>query len=228
MIDNREEILVVGDVHGVLTPLRKVLAYAFATKITTVFLGDYVNRGPNSRAVIETLIHAKKTLGNHLILLRGNHEVALLDFLATGDMGQLIKMGGLSTVKSYLGDATDRPFKRFKDEFPIDHKRMLESTEIYFETPNYLISHTGLNPNNPKDRSLESMVLGSFRTLFSPHANFSKKLVVAGHYVQRDGEPFMSDRFICLDTGCGSRPGAPLTAMLLPSRRTMKYGGSQI
>jgi hypothetical protein len=79
-----------------------------------------------------------------------------------------------------------------------------------------LVSHAGFDPADPSNRSVDAMVNGNHRSLFS-HKDTPGKLAVFGHYLQESGRPFLSRRLVCLDTGCGAR-GGPLTAMLFPDR----------
>lgn len=218
-------IAVVGDVHGRLEPLLRVANWATtAWTGSVVFVGDYVNKGPDSKSVIEILLDLRQQLGDRLTLLLGNHEVVLLDFLAGGEVGPLLRHGGLQTMRSYLGDRPQvHPFEQFRRDFPRAHRQFLEQLELAYETDDLLITHAGYNPAVPLSRKREDIILGRFPSIFTDLAPAPKELVVCGHYVQRGQQPFESDRLICLDTGCGSIPGAPLTVLLLPDRQFGYY-----
>lgn len=218
-------LTVVGDVHGTPPLLEKALADIGERTGTVVFVGDYINRGPDSREVIELLL-AYASSRDGVIFLRGNHEDALLRFLQTGTPEAFLRHGGLLTIKSYLGARVGPdPIRQFCERYPPRHRRFLEETRLFYETEDVLVSHCGLNPESPEDRTLEDMVLGSFPGLFASDWGGVDKLTVCGHYVQRSGKPFVSDRFICLDSGCGSLSGGSLSCLLLPEGEIRTYGG---
>lgn len=221
------QVAIVGDVHGAVGALETAIDW-----LTTnwhgdvVFVGDYINRGPDSRAVIEVLCQLRARLGRRLTLLMGNHEAALIDFLRTGELQHFLNHGGLQTVSSYLsGEPEPDPFGQFRREFPTRHLELLESLDVAYETPELLVTHCGFNPDRPASRDLQDVVLGSFPALFAPEVECPKPLVVFGHYVQRGRKAFLSQELVCLDSGCGSVPGAPLSVLLLPSRQVLAFGG---
>jgi serine/threonine protein phosphatase 1 len=217
------EVAVVGDVHGDIRRLEQALATLPETARTIVFVGDYVNRGYHSKAVIDALIAAKSALGSRLRLLRGNHEAALLTFLHTGDLVQFAQIGGLPTIRSYLLRPLPDVVETFRQAFPVEHLGFLNSTETCFEAPGLLASHAGFDPDTPNSRDYSAMVTGHFPDIFRVAALQPALLAVCGHYVQYTLRPFVSPHFICLDTGCGTLPGAPLTALLLPDCRFMSF-----
>jgi serine/threonine protein phosphatase 1 len=222
MIDRRS--FVIGDVHGEVNKLREALAEATELSCQIILVGDYINRGPSSKEVLELLFEAKKSMGKRLTMIRGNHEVAILEYLLTGDASKFLAHGGLTTVRSYYPDPPHDVLDAFRRNYPSSHLALLMETVPYFEDRQTLVSHCGINPQDPKSRSLPDMCLGSFPSIFSePSPAASEKLVVCGHYVQRTGRPYVSAKLICLDTGCGTDPDAPLTAVLLPDRTFYSY-----
>ena len=222
-----DNVAVVGDVHGSSHSLALAAKWLLADwDGRVVFVGDYVNRGPDSRGVLEILVQLQTALGDRLTLLMGNHEVVLLEFLQGGQFNHFLAHGGLQTIHSYLSDTPEPdPFEEFRSAFPDSHLELLRALLPAYETPDLLITHCGFNPADPESRNLDDVVLGSFPSLFASGTNMPKQLVVCGHYVQRSRQPYCSERLICLDTGCGSVPGAPLTVLLLPSREFRTFGG---
>jgi len=196
-----------------------------------VFVGDYINRGTNSFGVMERLVSQSALWDDRLILLLGNHEASLLDFLDTGSPGTFLRHGGLQTANSYLRAMKiaigDRPLSDFREQFPSDHRQLLNDMRIYYETPEILVTHAGFDPRNPESRSLESVVLGRHFALFDVELETPRSMVVCGHYVQRTMAPYVSDKFVCLDSGCGTLPGAPLSILTLPERRVLRFTGEQ-
>lgn len=186
-----------------------------------IFVGDYVNRGPESRRTLEQLI--KLQLDDpETVFLRGNHEAALLAFL-DGQMPfyEFAGLGGIPTLKAYLSKRVIGDVRReFVEAFPESHRALLESCHEYFETDDLVVSHCGINPLNPSSRATADMVLDRHPELFAAEFN-SSKLVVCGHYVQTSGLPFVRNDIVCVDTGCGTATG-PLTAFLIPDRTILQ------
>ncbi|WP_054813446.1 metallophosphoesterase [Nocardia arizonensis] len=214
----------VGDVHGMDVAVDPVLE-EFCGKRHLVFLGDYVNRGPNSRAVVQKLLDAQRNFPDHLTMLRGNHDQAVLDFLRGGDLSTFIALGGLSTVASYTSVAGDDIRGDFERAIPESHVAFLEGLSDYFERDDIFASHCGPNPADPTSRTRGDVALGSHPALFAEHgADVIGKPIVCGHYVQRGGRAYVGARLAALDTGHGSLPDAPLTVLLWPERTIRTYG----
>jgi serine/threonine protein phosphatase 1 len=216
-------LTIIGDVHGDAVKLGSALKVADSRGSAVVLVGDYINRGPDSKGVLELLVAASSTLGDRLTLLRGNHEAALLSYLDTGDPVPFLKHGGLTAIRSYYPLPPMNVLDIFRQDFPPSHRELLQSTVLYLEGPDLLVSHCGYNPGSPHSRALSDMVLGFFPSIFSSNVRPPRDLVVCGHYVQRSRQPFVSDHLICLDTGCGTDSDAPLTALVLPDRELLTY-----
>jgi serine/threonine protein phosphatase 1 len=187
-----------------------------------ILVGDYVNRGADSKTVLSLLVEAKHRLRDGLVLLAGNHELATLDFIDRGLLPAFAAHGGLATIRSYAGTVTGDVHRQFCRSFPSTHERLLrEELDICFESPELLVSHTGYDPKHPEDRSADALVRTSHPDLLldaSARSHPPRPTVVFGHYVQASGEPWHEDGLFCLDTGCGTVNG-PLTGLLLPERR---------
>jgi serine/threonine protein phosphatase 1 len=214
----------VGDIHGDSERLRRAINTMGSQIELVVFLGDYVNRGPHSRGVLDLLVEYRRSLSSRLILLRGNHDQALLDLLRTGDARNFIALGGLSTIRSYI-DPKNPPLKvltEFIRVFPQPHRELLEATALYYETDALLASHCGYDPRRPDRRGLQEMVCGSYPEIFRSQQGSPRPTVVVGHYVQASGEPHDSPGLIGLDTGCGTGEDRPLTILYWPERRFVR------
>lgn len=222
-----DPVAIVGDVHGDLAALEGALGW-LAVNWTgrVIFVGDYVNRGPDSAAVLNCLADVRESWGDRLILLRGNHDTVLLDFLQRGVKEPFVRHGGLRTMHSYLGASpTSDPFRQFVDSYPARHLDLLRGLVTHYETPQLLVSHAGYRPDEPTSRRVEDLVFGRHAALFRPPLETPRPVVVCGHYVQRKGI-YRSPGFFCIDTGCGTLPDGRLTVLLLPDQSVFTFGGS--
>jgi serine/threonine protein phosphatase 1 len=209
---------VVGDVHGDLKRLELMIQELALIPSDVIFVGDYVNGGPDSREVLDRLV-ALSSDGRYTFLM-GNHDLALLQYWQTGDFAPFATMGGASTLQSYIEDLGGNIYEAFRAAVPDAHVRFLTALATYVEDGDLLVSHAGFDPSRPDDRSIDTMVLGRQRGLFSPAVRKPPKLVVCGHYMQPSGRPIIGEHVICVDTGCGR--GGSLTAVILPQRRIVQ------
>jgi serine/threonine protein phosphatase 1 len=207
-----ESLAFIGDIHADSVRLSALLGKLGTRRL--VFLGDYIDRGPDSRGVIEVLLEITNSKWNPIFLL-GNHEIGLLAFLS-GRLSFLeyAWMGGLSTIRNYIGKANEDVRSELAAAMPRSHFEFLSSCEPFFETDQFVASHAGINPARPESRELADIVLGRHPSLFHNDAGLSK-LVICGHYLQTTQTPFVGNGVICLNTGCGTTEG-PLTALLYP------------
>jgi serine/threonine protein phosphatase 1 len=179
-----------------------------------IFLGDYIDHGPNAQGTIEILVEtATRQLGS--IFLAGNHELGFLAYLS-GRLSFLeyAWMGGLPTIRNYIGEARDNVLSEMLAAVPERHRQFLSTCQPYFETEHLMASHAGINPAQPQSRDLADVVLGRHVELFEDGFQ-TNKLVICGHYLQTSQTPLTHNGVICLDTGCGTI-GGPLTALLYP------------
>lgn len=220
------DLAFIGDIHGEARPLGSVLDALGGVK-HLVFLGDYVNRGPDSKLVIEMLLQATVTWPSMVTILRGNHEEELLRFLSTGNLARFIAFGGLRTIASYTAGRASNSVLRFMESFPPTHHELLVNLADYFERQDVFASHCGVNPKHPSSRERGDVVMGSHQELFQVDVTeLAGKSVVCGHYVQRGMTAFSERGLYAIDTGCGSMDGAPLSVFLWPEKRMLQFGGS--
>ena len=211
------ELAVIGDVHGRHDLLVRMLDSRHLRGRRVVLVGDVIDRGPDSARVLDLICEFIDGWPPGVTLLRGNHEQALLDFLDTGQAAAFLRNGGMYTVASYYKSVPTNVLAAFRQDLPDAHKAVLKSSATYFENEDVLVSHMGYDPSNPAARDRKAMVLDAHFDLFSAPARL-QKLTVFGHYAQRGGQPYVTDSLICIDTGCGTFPNAPLSAVLLPER----------
>lgn len=141
---------VIGDIHGCSEELRHLVdALPFRPGDEMVFLGDYIDRGPDSSGVVSFLIELKVSLSeNKLVFLKGNHEDMLLSYLElSGHHGKMFLLnGGRATVQSY-GVSADNPSpNRLQTAMPPAHLEFYQSLESYYLTEPYLCVHAGIHP----------------------------------------------------------------------------------
>jgi serine/threonine protein phosphatase 1 len=206
-------LLAIGDIHGCHRSLLQMLALLRLDPLadTLVLIGDYLDRGPDSRGVIETLLTLKKNFPN-LICLRGNHEAMFLDFFREEKNEERYFLnGGMTTLLSYGLSPADA---RAGTGFPEDHLAFLISLPLFHETPDYCFVHAGLRSGIPiADQSPEDL-LWIRREFIGSDWDFGKTIVF-GHTPLH--EPLLEPNKIGIDTGAVY--GGSLTCVELPSRR---------
>ena len=185
----------IGDIHGCRPMLEalldRCLRYAGGRTLRLVFLGDYIDRGPDSHGVIARLMALQELNPGEVVCLRGNHEVILLDTVASGDHRQWFVNGGEATPASY-GVATVR-------ELPAEHLRWFASLPASFDDGSRFFVHAGVNPDRPLDDQNERD-LAWIREPFLSRAHDYGRLIVHGHTPQRNGRPDQRRWRLNLDT----------------------------
>lgn len=205
-------IYVVGDIHGRLDLLRDVHRgidadkdSAGATDAIEVYLGDYIDRGPQAADVVSELIGRSKT--GPTAFLRGNHEQLLLDFLDGRDvLSQWKAVGALPTLLSYglqarlLGGDTGEEEVReaLRQRLPAEHLEFLAGTGSYLKMDPYLMVHAGLRPGIRLEDQHAADILG-IRNDFLDYDGDLGYLVVHGHTPVE--EPDFRRNRINIDTG---------------------------
>jgi diadenosine tetraphosphatase ApaH/serine/threonine PP2A family protein phosphatase len=200
-------IAVIGDIHGRLDRLDRLLKQ-LPEERTLVFLGDYVDRGPESRGVLQRLLRLARQ--RECVLLCGNHEDMMLDAIdgAYDDaISDWLRNGGDATLRSYGVSSVGR----LAEELPEEHLRLLRGLREHWETEAYVFVHAGITPDGPDatDRNTKLWMR------IAPDEAFGYgKTVICGHTPYRS--PLRGPDWINIDTGCGKLPSAPLTGLLLP------------
>jgi serine/threonine protein phosphatase 1 len=173
-----ERLYAIGDIHGRADLLDRILS-----AITTdnkgraeaaarlIFLGDYVDRGPASKQVVDRLIHGLPE-GFEATLLKGNHEDLLVSFLREPLEGMnWLENGGDATLVSYgvpprlVHEAFMKPealleaARLFAGLLPEDHRLFYETLAVSFQAGDYFFVHAGVKPGVPLDRQIEDDLL---------------------------------------------------------------------
>jgi serine/threonine protein phosphatase 1 len=183
-------LLAIGDIHGCRNQLVDLL-----TKVNPrpadqlVFLGDYIDRGPDARGVIDELLSFRQH-HPHSIFLKGNHEAMFLDFVAGRNPLCFLLNGGDATLDGYRqNDAI---------QIPQEHLDFLRSLKLYHETDNFIFVHAGLRPGLPLELQQQRDLLWIRAEFLASDYDWGKT-VVFGHTPQ--DSPLMTATRIGLDTG---------------------------
>jgi serine/threonine protein phosphatase 1 len=205
-----DRVIAIGDIHGCLAALETILREIAPTgNDTLVVLGDCVDRGPDSKGVIDRLIECSKSC--KLIAIQGNHEEMMLDVVRQGlPPYRWLQYGGVDTLDSY-GFAGDLGV------IPEAHMAFFDSMVDYFESEDHLFIHANYDPRLPMEQQTIPMLRWVKLTESTPTAHCSGKRAVLGHTHDYHGEIFDVGHLICIDTFCYG--GGWLTAMDVHSGR---------
>jgi serine/threonine protein phosphatase 1 len=188
--------LAIGDIHGHIQALRALDEMVpFRDDDELIFLGDYIDRGPDSKEVLQWVIERHEQ-GNTIALL-GNHDQMMLE--SPHDdvvLDMWVRCGGDATLLSY------RPNKQVAvtfDHIPSEHFEFLRSTcKLYHSTDTHIFVHAGVNVDLPLADQDEHTLL--WKKLREARQHISGKTVVCGHTAQASGWPFNATHTICIDT----------------------------
>lgn len=186
------DLAFVGDVHGNLRALTGIWRALRQHDVQhVVFLGDYINKGPDSAGVLGELLLLLAT--GRVTVLAGNHELMLLDAIDREDLSAFLKMGGASTIRSYVGSRVGPDvLADFLACLPQEHLAMIRYMPVTFENEDIVAQHV---PTSTSDK------FG-----ISAHVPVGELPLIQSHVAQ-------------LDTGCGAGSGR-LTALMWP---TLEY-----
>ena len=158
-----------------------------------ITLGDYVDRGPDTRGVLDRLLALEST--GRLIPLLGNHEQMMLDARDDLERQRFWRFyGGEAALASYA--PADRPGEL--DDVPEEHWQFLARCRDYMETARHIFVHADVDPARPLSEQSSEILRWRKLTPHAPHG--SGKLVVCGHTPQKSGLPWVLAGQICIDT----------------------------
>ncbi len=214
--DSEPQIYAVGDIHGQVRMLRAMLnGLPLRDEDTLLFVGDYIDRGEDSKGVIETLVELKKTRKN-VVFLRGNHEQMMIDAREddpenpSSPLLLWLTNGGVAVLQSY--GSTELP--GWREKIPQEHWDFILSTETEYITEAYHFVHAGLPvPGRRWDGETDGLNLKLWirEPFLSSRHNFDNRIVVFGHTPQTTGKPLLDRNKFGIDTGAVF--GGPLTAI---------------
>jgi serine/threonine protein phosphatase 1 len=199
--------IAIGDIHGCSAALDALLnAIQPRPEDEIVTLGDYVNRGPDSRGVIESLIKLKERC--RLVTLLGNHDEVLLEARSGRHLTTWIGMGGITTLDSY-GPGRDIGL------IPEAHFQFLQDCRDFYETETHIFIHANYFPDIPMDEQNVEMLRWESIRRITPGRHQSGKTVIAGHTSLKNGEILDLGHVKLIDTYCYG--GGWLTALNVES-----------
>lgn len=225
-------VYAIGDLHGHLLALDAMHEAISADlldnppdEVQIVYMGDYIDRGPESRGVVERLIERKyRRDGIGKIFLTGNHELAMFDFMADPVGSDWLKYGGMKTLANYditfendvpLPGECERAVKMMKRMIPEKHLTFLKYLSPIAEIGDYLFVHAGIDPR----KAVSQNTLRDLTTVRKPFLKWDEDArfvplshkIVHGHSVSE--KPENKPHRIGVDTGCYQ--GGKLTAAVL-------------
>ena len=214
-------VAVVGDIHGRADLLVGLVDKidALAPHAAKVFVGDYVDRGPSSREVLEYL----QGLPGEVVCLLGNHEAMMLGFVESPieNGARWLRNGGLATLASYgirLGEnASHGEIASARDSLSLELQgatmRWLKARPLWWKSGNLLVSHAGADPRLPISGQADGNFLwGHKRFLRDPRED--GLWVAHGHWARE--RPAVRDARISVDTGAW-KTGRLTAALIEPA-----------
>jgi serine/threonine protein phosphatase 1 len=232
--------IAIGDIHGNLRALEDLVS-RITSEITAgdtvVFLGDYIDRGPDAKGCIQTILDFRRTANGRVVTLLGNHEEWMLrTYKDHTRHSWLLGMDGFQTVRSYSAIAAERlreeaerlgarlvlerpslPYELFFDAMPAEHISFFTSLRPFCRTPDAVCVHGGLDPDagRVEEQRSEDLLWG---TDGFPDRYLGEEFVLYGHsndFVldkRSWPHPRIVGRTCCLDT----ISSGVLTAFQLP------------
>ena len=207
---------IIGDLHGCREMLEKMLALIpwNHERDNLIFVGDYIDRGNDSKGVIDLLINLTGAYSNVQCLL-GNHESLFLEYLTGRDEINFLLNGGIATLDSYRVNG--------KISIPDEHVAFIESLKTLIELDDYYIVHAGLMPGIQIEEQTIKDKLWIRENFINSEYDFGKKIIF-GHTPFLS--PYLADNKIGLDTGAVF--GNKLTCIELPDEKFYYVGPRSI
>lgn len=184
--------IAIGDIHGHALALEAILKAISPRKSDVVItLGDYIDRGPDSKRVVEVLFEWQSKC--NLICLKGNHEIFLLDSFENPDVLTFWKQsGGDTTLQSYGGHKG----------IPEKHLAFFRNLKPWHETDTHIFVHANYHPQRDMEDQTDEHLYWEHLSFMIPSRHHSGKTVIVGHTPQRDGEILDHGHIVCIDTHC--------------------------
>lgn len=213
--NNYSRVIAIGDIHGYLEPVKRLIDKINPeTKDLLIFIGDYIDRGPVSRNVVDYLIELSINNDN-IYFLKGNHEDMFLGSIGydavVNDFSTWLYNGGTATLKSYgmsgnditqltrLWDDSER-YRQIMEYVPQAHLNFFLDTKPWLESENYFFCHAGVEPYSSIEEGKKNIqdLLWMRDHLYYDSYDW-EKTVVCGHTPIQ--EVMIKDKLICIDTG---------------------------
>lgn len=196
-------VIAIGDVHGCAAALESVLdAIKPRRNDTLVALGDWIDRGPDSKRAVQLLLECREKC--RVVPILGNHEEMLLTALARPfTLDDWLACGGAATLRSYgVSDPT---------RLPAEHVDYIRTWDDYYEIPTHFFAHANYAADIPLDQQTWEFWRWEPLRVSMPGPHQSGKIAVVGHTSQKTGHILDLDYLLCIDTYCHG--GGVLTAL---------------
>ena len=206
------KIFTIGDIHGCLSKLNDMMAKIpiDAKDDTLIFIGDYIDRGPDSKRVVDAILEIRQRV-DHVICLQGNHEEMFLNYYCKHENEELfMHNGGMRTLLSYGIPMTRR---EGDTHIPESHLQFFSTLKTFYETDDYIFVHAGLRPGIPLEEQSTYDLLWIRHEFINSSYDFGK-FVIFGHTPVSYNVPYMWEKKIGIDTGLVY--GGKLTCLELP------------
>jgi serine/threonine protein phosphatase 1 len=189
-------IIAIGDIHGCSTALRAlVAAIRPRPEDALIPLGDCIDRGPDSRGVIDDLLALRERC--RVVPILGNHEEMMINFLeGRPQPDDWLTCGGDATLKSY--QAPDGKL----GSVPLEHIEFIRTWGDCFETDRQFFIHASYEPDRPlSQQHWQTMRWQTLRSNI-PDPHQTGKVAIVGHTSLKDGEILNVGHLVCIDTYC--------------------------
>lgn len=201
--------IMISDIHGCLNELNRLLNAVEYNheRDRLILLGDYVDRGPDSKEVVERIIELVHVHG--AIAIKGNHDQRLVDLINDRDVkDKFIEHGGLATIASYTDNkemTLDEAIEYIRDKY-INHINFLETLPLFYEDRHHIYVHAGINPDVAEWREQSEYDFLYIKEQFINNRTRVDKKVVFGHTktidIHRKADIWFSEDKIGIDGGC--------------------------
>ena len=210
-----DRIFAIGDIHGCLEKLITLMNKIpiDSDRDVLLFIGDYIDRGDESKEVVDYLVELKKKIKSTVFLL-GNHEHMFLDYLSGRNIQPFLYNGGQKTLDSYAGGHRVTSHKDPRIVFPQEHLDFFNALQPYYEVEEYIFVHAGLRSHIPLEKQDIFDLIWIREEFFYSKFDFGKSIIF-GH--TPFPQPFILNRRIGIDTGAVY--GNKLTCLELPELR---------
>lgn len=213
---------VVGDIHGCAAELERLLRrLELEPSDRIIFLGDYIDRGADAKAVVDLLLDLKTNRRCQSTFLKGNHEDMFLDFLGFGGLhgDAFLLNGGMETLRSY-GFEDPASLSGEDEILPANHRDFFLELGLTFELDSVLCVHAGINPKRGMNSQITEDLLW-IREAFYTVPHLLERTVIFGHTPQREVY-FDLPYKIGIDTGLVY--GGKLSCLEITERRLFQIG----
>lgn len=207
-----DRLFVISDIHGCLDQFKALMdKINYRPNVDMlILLGDYIDRGPKSKEVVEMILHMVNN--EKVIALRGNHDQRFIDLMKTKHSKvykEFLKYGGIEALRSYYPNYKNESMNAildFLNQEYYSHIQFLKRTLYYYENDHFIFVHAGLNPKFRNWRNQPSSDLLNIREPFIYNDTHLNKIIIFGHtptsVIHNSADIWFSKDKIGIDGGC--------------------------